>query len=820
MNTLLTAWMLRVARGNWGLNFVIVTLAFWLGSLTVSPAQLLDWQKTLGGTDFDNGRAIKPTSDGGYVVAGDTKSNDGDVSGNHGNSDVWVTRLNAFGNVVWQKALGGTGDDFAYAVIPTPDKGFVVAASSLSNNGDVSGNHGESDFWVVKLNSAGGIVWQKALGGTGTEYARAITTTADGGFVVIGETLSNDGDVRGNHGWSDIWVVRLNSTGGLVWQKTIGGSGSEGATAIITTADGDFVITGKTSSNDGDVSGNHGGQSDAWVVKLSGSGNVVWQRALGGSSAQVDMALAITPSPDNGYMIAGTTSSNDGDVLGNHGRYDAWVVQLNDQGKFIWQKTLGGTSDDIANAITTTADGGFLVAGSTNSNDGDVSGFQGGIMDFWVVKLTRLGQLSWQKPLGGTDEESVFGIALASDGGYVVAGYTGSDNGNVTVFHGGHDVWVVKLREPLQVLPPFYSCQTGEITFRTKGGNNTPITFTAPGIMRASAADKAGIVEPGLRSDPKVIPITAIQSGQPVTYNFDLEAACTTLRPPFIPELIQPIPPQVMTQGQTLAGRGLVLSTFIVDPTPYMTRYPTYASEWAFEVNGLPPGLWLTTTTLEYSPLATIQGTPTQAGQFTVTFRASTGQFRNRPILTTFTITVFPAGPLTLQPPRYDCGSGAFHFNTSGGDGSLIEYMAAGITPWTANPDQFVDFALRTANDVQPFTLKARQHGVTVTTQWNLKTACSRARFGSGEPDLSGLQVRLLGNPLSGSLAEVEIRGAEGEGVQLQVINAQGQVLHHKRIQQVGAVEQQRVPIGSSPGQYLLEVATLRERKVLKILKL
>ncbi|RCR70529.1 hypothetical protein [Larkinella punicea] len=819
MKTLVTFWMHRVARGHWGLNFVVVTLAFWLGSLTVSSAQLMDWQKTLGGTDLDYSRAIKPTSDGGYVVAGETKSNDGNVSGNHGDNDVWVVKLNGFGNMVWQKALGGTGYDFASAVIPTPDKGFVVAASTFSNNGDVSGNHGESDFWVVKLNSAGGIVWQKALGGTGTEYARAITTTADGGFVVIGETLSNDGDVSGNHGGSDIWVVRLNSIGGIVWQKTLGGTGYEAATAITTTADGGFVLTGQTSSNDGDVSGNHGGQSDAWVVKLSGSGNVVWQRALGGSSTQVDIALAITPTSDNGYTIAGTTSSDDGDVLGNHGRYDAWVVQLNDQGKFIWQKTLGGAGDDIANAITTTADGGFLVAGSTNSNDGDVSGFHGGILDVWVVKLTRLGQLSWQKPLGGTDEESVFGIAPASDGGYVMAGYTGSNNGDVTGNQGERDFWVIKLREPLQILPPFYSCHTGEITFRTKGGNNTPITFTAPGISRASAADKVGIVEPGLRSDPKVIPITAVQSGQPVTYNFDLGAACTTLRPPFIPKLIQLIPPQVMTQGQTLAGRGLVLSTFIVDPTPYMPNYATYASEWAFQVNGLPPGLWLTTTTLEYSPLAAIQGAPTQAGQFTVTFRASTGQFRNRPILTTFTITVFPAGPLALQPPWYDCGSGGFHFNTSGGDGSLIEYMAAGITPWTTNPDQFVDFSLRTASDVQPFTLKARQHGVTVTTQWNLKTACGSARFGSGEQDLSCLQVRLLGNPLAGSSAEVEIRGAEGEWVQLQVINSQGQVLHNKRIQQAGAVEQQRVPIGSGPGQYLLEVATPRERKVLKVLK-
>ncbi|MFC5411958.1 putative Ig domain-containing protein [Larkinella bovis] len=497
-------------------------------------------------------------------------------------------------------------------------------------------------------------------------------------------------------------------------------------------------------------------------------------------------------------------------------------------GELYWQKTLGGTGEEIANAITTTADGGFLVAGSTNSNDGDVRGFQGGILDFWVVKLTQSGHISWQKPLGGKDEETIFGIALAPDGGYVMAGYTWSNDGNVTGNHGGHDFWVVKLREPLQVLPPFYNCNTGEITFRTKGGNNTPILFAAPGITRATTS-KVGLVDPGLRSDPKVIPITAIQSGQQVTYNFDLRTACIhplcfqyhlpEQCPPFIPKLVQPIPSQVMTLGQTLAGRGVVLSTYMVDPTPYMPYYSFYASEWTFQVEGLPPGLWLASTTMEYSPFAAIQGTPTQTGQFTVKLTASTGQFGNRPIVTTFTITVFPAGPLTLQPPRYDCESGAFHFNTSGGDGSTIEYMAAGITPWTTNPDQFVEYALRTAKDVQPFTLRARQRGVIVTAQWDLKASCGRARMGSVETDLSGFQVRLLGNPPADQAAEVEIRGAKGKWVQVQVNDLQGKVLHHKHIQLADDVERQSIPIGSGSGQYLLEVASGGERKVLKVLK-
>ncbi|MFC5411959.1 hypothetical protein ACFPMF_21725 [Larkinella bovis] len=321
-----------------GVNSLVTTLVFWLGSLAVSPAQLMDWQKTFGGTEFDNGYSIKPTTDGGYVVAGDTKSNDGNVSGNHGDNDVWVVKLNAFGNIVWQKALGGTGYDFASAILQTSDRGFVVAATSYSNDGDVRGSHGQSDFWIVKLNSSGDIVWQKTFGGSGSEFANAITATADGGFVVAGLTTSTDGDVHGNHGRSDMWVLRLNSSGGIVWQKTLGGSSDDGATSITASADGGFVVAGQTGSNDGDVSGNHGGQSDAWVVKVSSSGVVVWQRALGGSDAHGDRATGIIATTDNLYMVAGTTSSNDGDVYFNHGGQDAWVIQLNDRGNCIGRK--------------------------------------------------------------------------------------------------------------------------------------------------------------------------------------------------------------------------------------------------------------------------------------------------------------------------------------------------------------------------------------------------------------------------------------------------------------------------------------------------
>ena len=143
------------------------------------------------------------------------------MTGNHGSHDYWVVKLDAAGNILWQKALGGTGTDVAQAITASADGGYVVAGYTGSTNGDVTGNHGSSDYWVVKLDAAGNILWQKALGGTGIDQAYAITASADGGYVV-GYTQSNDGDVTGNHGGNDYWVVKLDAAGNILWQKAPG----------------------------------------------------------------------------------------------------------------------------------------------------------------------------------------------------------------------------------------------------------------------------------------------------------------------------------------------------------------------------------------------------------------------------------------------------------------------------------------------------------------------------------------------------------------------------------------------------------------------
>ena len=177
----------------------------------INSAGDLTWQKVLGGSSLDYGRSIALTSDGGCIVGGETLSNDGDVSGLHSDNyrDEWIVKLNGLGEILWERTIGGTNDDAVHSIQQTTDGGYILTGYTLSNDGDVSGNHGSYDFWVIKLNSTGAIVWKKTLGGANSDIAVKIQQTTDGGYIVAGYTLSNDGDITGNHGLADVWVVKL-----------------------------------------------------------------------------------------------------------------------------------------------------------------------------------------------------------------------------------------------------------------------------------------------------------------------------------------------------------------------------------------------------------------------------------------------------------------------------------------------------------------------------------------------------------------------------------------------------------------------------------
>jgi len=460
-------------------TLLVMTQAF--SGMAQTP--VIQWQKSLGGSGNDYANSIQQTADGGYIVAGYTSSNDGDVSGNHGGNDMWVVKLNNAGIIQWQKTLGGSGDDVANYVQQTADGGYIVAGYTYSNDGDVSGNHGHADAWVVKLNSAGNIQWQKALGGNNNDAANSVQQLADGGYILGCTAISeNNGDVILSHGAAEGWVVKLSSAGVIEWSLCLGGQSWDYARQVQQTTDGGFVMGGYTFSVDGDALGNRG-NLDYWVVKLDNIMERQWKKTMGGTVT--DVLASVIQTTDGGYITAGNVYSQDGDVAGSgfHGIYfnDYWVVKLDSTGAIQWKKALGGSGNDLAQSIQQTIDGGYIVFGYTTSNDGDVSGNHG-YVDYWMVKLNSSGTIQWQKTLGGTNQEGYNNIPNEVDGahsiqqtrdsGYILAGYSKSNDGDVSGNHGNFDYWVVKLGNCTLLQPTFSHTNSGNAyNFNYTGGN-------------------------------------------------------------------------------------------------------------------------------------------------------------------------------------------------------------------------------------------------------------------------------------------------------------------------------------------------------------
>ena len=428
-----------------------------------SPQSAIIWQKSLGGSnlEFDDLTGIvRQTSDGGYIATVTTESTDGDVTGNHGILDFWVVKLDSAGGIQWKKCLGGSDSDSPHSIRQTSDGGYIVAGVTKSTDGNVYGLHHypgqdplKGDFWVVKLSATGSVQWQRCLGGNNWDEAYDIHEVPGGGFIVAGYTLSpnDNGDVSGNHGGSDAWVARLDSNGMIVWARCLGGTGGDSAHDVQPVTDGGFIVAGFTASADGDVTGNHGG-GDAWIVKLDSAGIIQWQRCYGGSAG--DNAFRVRQTSDGGYIFTGSAASTDGDVTGNHGGDDAWVVKLDSAGTIQWQKALGGSAGDYGFDIQQIPDGGYVVASRTESNNGDVSGNHGGT-DIWVVKLDNSGTIQWYLTLGGSGWEIPGSIEQTTNGNYILGGISFSTDGDVVGNHGGlYDLWVVKHGEGVPVGQP------------------------------------------------------------------------------------------------------------------------------------------------------------------------------------------------------------------------------------------------------------------------------------------------------------------------------------------------------------------------------
>ncbi|MBK7887453.1 MAG: T9SS type A sorting domain-containing protein [Bacteroidetes bacterium] len=435
--------------------FTRVTLLILVSASTLY-SQEFEWQNTIGGSLYDNLTSISQTVEGGYIFGGASNS---PVSGDknetcRGDYDYWIVKTGSQGNYQWQNTLGGSSYDLMYSLHQTIDGGFILGGFSDS---DISWEKwedclGSGDYWIVKTDGSGNIQWQNTISGGSQDVLQSIQQTSDGSYILGGYSDSNiSGDKTENRiGGFDYWVVKTDTTGNIQWQNTIGGSGYDMLNSIQQTQDGGFILGGYSSSNiSGDKTENNiGGSRDYWIVKTDTMGNIQWQNTIGGNGQ--DDLFSVEQTTDGGFILGGYSNSGiSGDKTENSfGGDDYWIVKTDSLGIIEWQKTIGGSGQDLLTSIKQTTEGGYVLCGYSNSG---ISGVKTenclGDFDYWVIKIDSVGVIQWQNTIGGNMQDLLYSIEQTSDGGYLLGG---SSNSNISEDKtenglGNEDFWVVKL---------------------------------------------------------------------------------------------------------------------------------------------------------------------------------------------------------------------------------------------------------------------------------------------------------------------------------------------------------------------------------------
>jgi len=348
-----------------------------------NPMSVKSFAKTYGGAYYDGAYSVQQTSDGGYIVAGYT------TSFGAGDYDAFLVKTDANGNVQWAKTYGGTYNDLASSVQQTSDGGYIVAGTRFTFAGYY-------DIFLIKKDANGNIQWAKTYVRTDDERAFSVQQTSDGGYIVAGTRFPFAG-------WDvDIFLIKTDANGNIIWAKTYGGTDDDTAFSVQQTSDGGYIVAGYTWSFGA-------GGRDAFLVKTDANGNVQWAKTYGGTHR--DVAYSVQQTSDGGYIVAGGTISF------GAGGGDIFLIKTDANGNVQWAKTYGGTDYDWAYSVQQTSDGGYIVAGGTNS-------FGAGGGDIFLIKTDANGNIIWAKTYGGTNYEWAFSVQQTSDGGYIVAGRT------------------------------------------------------------------------------------------------------------------------------------------------------------------------------------------------------------------------------------------------------------------------------------------------------------------------------------------------------------------------------------------------------------
>lgn len=412
----------------------------------------IQWQSCYGGSNNDKATDIIIIEDG-YLMVGTVNSDDGDITNFHGETDLWVVKTDSLGTILWERCYGGTSQELEGRIIKDFLGNYYICGWTSSDDGDVqSFNHGSFDVWIIKINETGDILWENCFGGSGYDEPTNFNLLTDGNILITCNSTSDDGDLPAHYGFYDSWIFIISPEGEIVQSEVFGNDLNNTVNNAIETQDGGYFFTSKASSTNGMVEGTyHGGMTDVWVVKLDNLMNIEWQMLYGGGDWDSGSNGIIELI--DGYLFLALTNSNDGDVSGFHGGFrDIWAVKTNFDGEIIWQKCLGGSDSETAGDVFQLEDQGFIIFGTTDSNNGDVSGNHSwsGYSDIWMVKLNSAGEIEWQQCYGGLNDELLYsGIVKKTDYNWVLAGSTKYNTGDVVCnWHGLEDYWVFEIKDP------------------------------------------------------------------------------------------------------------------------------------------------------------------------------------------------------------------------------------------------------------------------------------------------------------------------------------------------------------------------------------
>ncbi len=356
---------------------------------------------TIGGPGNEGARSVVLTRDGGYAIAGYTSSF------GQGWIDAYLIKLDSLGNIQWTRTIGGSANNDAVGcVIQTTDGGYALAGWTYSYGS------GQGDAYLMKMDANGNLQWTRVIGGSNDERIWKIVQTTDGGYVAAGYTISY------GPGYRDAYVIKLDSNGNVQWTRAIGGTSFDEAASIVQTTDGGYALVGYSRS--------YTLRSDVLVVKLDPNGFVQWAKFIGGDS--VDVGASIIQTSDGGYVVAGWTYSY------GQGRADVFVVKLDGNGNVQWTRAIGGSRDERAYAVIETHDGGYVVAGMTESFGHGAPASPDG----YVLKLDASGNLEWVRSIGRGSDDVFYSVVETRDHGFLLAGYT---NHAVNLI----EVWLVKI---------------------------------------------------------------------------------------------------------------------------------------------------------------------------------------------------------------------------------------------------------------------------------------------------------------------------------------------------------------------------------------